>query len=645
MPLWVALLLLGLQLLAAEESAPPLVPCRPLRIRDGPNIRWNPNGTCYHDPQNWDRTKYPRDPHKFPYYTSFSPLGGPVWGGSAVQLTGVRLSNISHCRFGNHQVKAKVLDDGHVRCISPRRLQKPQHKDGHWDPMILYERVVISDNEEDWFANPSGSSSFKYYWYNVTAVYPRAAHNNGGAAVEIMGWAFDNFDDNKMNMKCKFGDRVTDVVGLARMGKYGFKAVCMTPKVPFKKKDRDPFVVAEVKFSLNGVDFIGGETQEDKEPYLFTFFPYVNHTNDRAEYRREKEKLRLPPTPLQPVVLMHDMGADADSLTDLQTFIQKTLPGVQYLLNVEIGNGAQDSVRLDMNTQVKEFCRILREDRRLVDNFTLIGVGQGALIGRGYIERCNTPRVYNYVSLSGPQAGVSAIPWDPNQAQVLEELLGFSPEKVLEDPLDYEVQARVSFAGYWRFRMNRNEYTKRSTFLADINNESPNATQATRAAHWKRLTSLNAMVLIGSSTSETLLKPPETQFFGFYDHRDSTYLANPQGGDQKKIALKDTTEYMQDWLGLLELDRTNRLYIVDGDEEYTRECMVGRGECHRWLRRVLIPIINVTATNYVLNAYNPDERPEDQDEATRPMSKRPPPVKNGADTAPIVPPDFSSAKF
>ena len=77
----------------------------------------------------------------------------------------------------------------------------------------------------------------------------------------------------------------------------------------------------------------------------------------------------------------------------------------------EIGNGAEDSWNLRLDWQAEEVCRQVKQIPLFADGFNLVGLSQGALIGRAYIQWCDGgPAVHNLISLGGPHAGVASTP-------------------------------------------------------------------------------------------------------------------------------------------------------------------------------------------------------------------------------------------
>ena len=54
-----------------------------------------------------------------------------------------------------------------------------------------------------------------------------------------------------------------------------------------------------------------------------------------------------------------------------------------------------------MDDQVKEFYDDVSSDENLKYGFNIVAFSQGTLVSRGYIQRFNSPPVYNYISWAG----------------------------------------------------------------------------------------------------------------------------------------------------------------------------------------------------------------------------------------------------
>jgi len=112
---------------------------------------------------------------------------------------------------------------------------------------------------------------------------------------------------------------------------------------------------------------------------------------------------------------MHGMGDFASNpmgMEPMRAELSKRLN--TYVTNIALnGIGGFDILSeflMLMNKEVDTFATKVKSDPKLAGGFNAIGFSQGNLIIRGYIERYNNPPVYNWVSIHGPNLGVSSIP-------------------------------------------------------------------------------------------------------------------------------------------------------------------------------------------------------------------------------------------
>jgi len=250
---------------------------------------------------------------------------------------------------------------------------------------------------------------------------------------------------------------------------------------------------------------------------------------------------------LRPVVLMHGLLAGSEAMSHAQEWIAQDYPGM-YIKNIEIGDGRTDSMFMQINKQVESFASQVLADPKLKNGFNLIGHSQGALISRAYIERYNNPKVYNYISWAGPHGGQYGIP----------ELNEYCPDYLCPWLNDFMslisegawtetwMQDNVAFATYWKDPFQYSDYLKYSSFLADINNEKPQK----NSTYKQNIMSLNSILLI-YSTEEEIVVPTTSPTFAFFK----------LGQESEVIPLRNTDQYVQDWLGLQTLDKNNKLFI------------------------------------------------------------------------------------
>lgn len=117
----------------------------------------------------------------------------------------------------------------------------------------------------------------------------------------------------------------------------------------------------------------------------------------------------------RPLVLMHGLLAEQEAMSHIQSWVNQEFPGM-YVKNIEIGNGRDDSLFMDLNHQCYLLAKQILDDPKLKRGFTIVGHSQGSfallahyhspkflggLLSRCAIERYNLP-AYNFVSLAGP---------------------------------------------------------------------------------------------------------------------------------------------------------------------------------------------------------------------------------------------------
>jgi len=238
----------------------------------------------------------------------------------------------------------------------------------------------------------------------------------------------------------------------------------------------------------------------------------------------------------RPVVLMHGIMSNADSMNELGDWIKEAFPDV-YVKSVEIGNGFLDSFMMPMNKQVKQFCSHVFADEKLKNGFNIIGFSQGSLIVRGAIQRCSFPNVYNLITLSGAHGGIFGLPY-----------LEFLPAQLREIVTKYAytplAQNLLSVTGYWRDPYHMKDYSTKSQFLADINNEGPQINEKYR----ENLLKINEFVMAYSDLDEIITPRQSGWFMGY-------------GPNSLKIEMwNNSREFTQDLVGMQTLFQENRLH-------------------------------------------------------------------------------------
>jgi palmitoyl-protein thioesterase len=248
----------------------------------------------------------------------------------------------------------------------------------------------------------------------------------------------------------------------------------------------------------------------------------------------------------RPLVLLHGLLASAEAMSHIQGWVAQDFPGM-YTKNIEIGNGRDDSLFMDLNDQCASLAQQILADPKLAKGFTLIGHSQGALTSRCAIERYNLP-VYNFISLAGPMDGVYGVPdfnalCPDNLCPWLDDIMSQIVEGSWIEPI---FQSHISFAAYWKDPLHYDDYLKYSIYLPDVNNEG-----AVKNATYKaNLLKLNQMLLI-YSTHDDIVIPEQSPWFYFFS----------VGSDSLVLPLQNSTQWTEDWLGLRALYESNRLSL------------------------------------------------------------------------------------
>jgi palmitoyl-protein thioesterase len=229
----------------------------------------------------------------------------------------------------------------------------------------------------------------------------------------------------------------------------------------------------------------------------------------------------------KPIVLLHGIESHMENLEELKFWIQEMFDRLVY--NLELGDGDDYSTDTPVYTQVDELKNTIYKIPELMKGFDFIGLSQGGLIGRAYVQLYNhlsNYQVNTLITLVTPHGGV----YDKN--------LGFF------NFYTKKMQNSLSFSNYWRNPNELIQYLTHSSFLADANNERLNKNETYK----KNIMNLENFVMVYSPNDE-IIKPPETGIFAIYDKKLHT------------VNLKSTELYKKDWLGLKYLDENNKLFF------------------------------------------------------------------------------------
>ena len=203
------------------------------------------------------------------------------------------------------------------------------------------------------------------------------------------------------------------------------------------------------------------------------------------------------------------------------------------------------SITTKLDKQLEEFTAEVRADPLLKGGFSAVGLSQGNLVLRAYIERVNDPPVHQFISVCGPNNGVGTCP----------DNLAFKSVCPLWRLAKYS--APISFADYWKDAANEQQYLDKSRFLADLNNER----QTKNATYARNMRGLKKLVLV-EALNDTMVIPHESESFGFWQWGQSAH-----GRHKLVVPMRETEGYKGDWIGLKSLDTSGRLkhHVYVGD--------------------------------------------------------------------------------
>lgn len=226
-----------------------------------------------------------------------------------------------------------------------------------------------------------------------------------------------------------------------------------------------------------------------------------------------------------PIVVLHGIASSAPNMELLSEWLENTFD--RDVFNIEIGNGEKNSLFMPLQQQLNILCDTIYNIPELQDGFDFIGMSQGGLLARGYLENCNGFPVRNLINLVSPNGGVIE---DTN----------------LNLYSDF-YQEHLSVSGYWRNPLELEAYLNRCSYLPFLNNERAHQLSI---QYKERILSLKNYIVIWSPFDD-VINPPESAKFSFFDD------------EYNIISLRDTVLYKEDSLGLRGLDESNRLHFYE----------------------------------------------------------------------------------
>ncbi|GBG25164.1 Palmitoyl-protein thioesterase 1 [Hondaea fermentalgiana] len=240
-----------------------------------------------------------------------------------------------------------------------------------------------------------------------------------------------------------------------------------------------------------------------------------------------------------PLVFAHGMGDSCfnPGMAQVTDFSGQYL-GVYSTCIGDGDNQPEDTTNgffMNMNKQVEHFAAKVRADAKLSKGFSAIGLSQGTLVIRGYIERFNDPPVHGFLSINGPLAGTASLPrcnpegWVGYLCKKATDLVGDAAYSAL-------IQDHIAQANFLKIPGENEAYLASNTFLPFLNNE---VDHKDATSYKTRFASLSRLVLV-KAKKDTMIFPRETAWFAYFDDESFEHL----------LPFNQTKAYVSDAFGL-----------------------------------------------------------------------------------------------
>lgn len=227
-----------------------------------------------------------------------------------------------------------------------------------------------------------------------------------------------------------------------------------------------------------------------------------------------------------PIVVLHGLESSSEKMIPLCEWIENTFD--INVINIEVGNGEKTSLYTPLPEQLTELCSTIYKIKELENGFDFLGISQGGLLARGYVEQCNNYPVRNLITFVSPHGG--AFLRDSKNNEFMYSQIS---------------QKHISFAGYWRNPTILEIYLEKSVYLPYLNNEKIHISMEKQR---KNIMNLFYFVMVWSP-KDNVVYPAESGKFSFLDK------------EMTIIPIEETELYKKDILGLKFLNDQERLHI------------------------------------------------------------------------------------
>ncbi|CAO1368553.1 unnamed protein product [Diamesa hyperborea] len=239
----------------------------------------------------------------------------------------------------------------------------------------------------------------------------------------------------------------------------------------------------------------------------------------------------------KPVVLLHGVLSDGDSMLIIEEQIKIKHPGTQvYIIDKFNGWSSLENTLEQIESFFEDFDKIFEDHP---EGIHLVGYSQGGLLARSFLQFYNKHNVKTFISLSSPQAGQYG-------SAFLHLIFPTLVAKNAYELFYSHVGQKTSVGNYWNDPQQRQLYLKYSMLLPYVNNEvlSTNSSQFRT-----NILKLDKMVLVGGP-DDGVITPWESAHFGYFDQNNTV------------VPLRHRRIYYEDAIGLKTLDNEGKLKLV-----------------------------------------------------------------------------------
>lgn len=264
------------------------------------------------------------------------------------------------------------------------------------------------------------------------------------------------------------------------------------------------------------------------------------------------------------LLVYHGMG-DSGLSEGIQSFSKAVAHEVgQYISirNVVIGDSdwkdRYNSFFMPIKEQIETVCQEIRmwNKQDNINEWHAIGLSQGAQFLRAIVQTCDDSHITKLISIGGQHEGIYGAPHCSNSnVGFIRTLCGWIGKALQWSAYETSIQKKLVQAQYWHNPLNPTEYIMKCSWLPQINNYS-----SFELKYKLNLTNLKALVLIKFNQDE-MVSPKESSHFEFYEENND---------ELKIIPLRQSKLYIDDLLGLKELDENGKLFLLSVDGNHLR---------------------------------------------------------------------------